>query len=349
MPGNLNIIRNFIRFLAFIFFFSSCNGKKQGVFDEMPPLHSAPLTVALNTEEGYIINPLTGDSIQPIVNSCGDTLKTGVPLPLRVEVLDPAIMAQAEVIPAGKPRVVPTHMNVYKIPRNLTVIPVNKDSLKTFTPGTDSSSFVLLNSSGDTITTGVPIPIDGKVVPCIQPQPVKALPPRIKDNASINIRYLDLEHGMNSDLVESILEDSQGNLWFSTFDEGVIRYNGETFTHFGKKQGLSNNYVMSILQDSQGNFWFGTFGGGVIRYNGESFTHFTEQEGLSNNYVTSILEDSQGNLWFGTYGGGVIRYNGVTFTHFTVKEGLSNNRVWSILEDSQGNLWFGTDGGGVNI
>ena len=41
----------------------------------MPPLYPAPQTVALNTEEGYIINPVTGDSIQPIINSLGDTIK----------------------------------------------------------------------------------------------------------------------------------------------------------------------------------------------------------------------------------------------------------------------------------
>ena len=44
--------------------------------DEMPPLHPAPQTDALNTEEGYIINPITGDSIQSILNTLGDTLIT---------------------------------------------------------------------------------------------------------------------------------------------------------------------------------------------------------------------------------------------------------------------------------
>ena len=310
----------------------------------MPTLHTAPLTVALNTQGGYIINLLTGDSIQPIINSLGDTIQTGVPVPANGKAILPENVSQPKTIPTGEPKVVHTNLNVHKIPESLTVIPVNTESLKTFTPGVDTSSFVLVNSTGDTVPTGVPIPVKGKVVPCRQAQPVKALPPRMKENASINIRYLDVQQGMNSSNVLSILEDSHGNLWFGTVEGGVSMYNGESFTHFTQKEGLSSNRVNSILEDSDGNLWFGTQGGASM-YNGESFTHFTEKEGLSNNIVNSILEDSHGNLWFGTGGGGVTKYNGETFTHFTEKEGLSNNWVSSILEDSHGKFWFGTDGG----
>ena len=60
----------------------------------MPPLYPAPQTVALNTQEGYSINPVTGDSIQPIINSLGDTVKTGVPVPARGKAIDPKSVAQ---------------------------------------------------------------------------------------------------------------------------------------------------------------------------------------------------------------------------------------------------------------
>ncbi|KKL28655.1 hypothetical protein LCGC14_2372960, partial [marine sediment metagenome] len=311
-----------LTYLTIILLLASCDRDKPGASNEMPPLYPAPQTVALNIEEGYIINPVSGDSIQPIVNSFGDTVITGIPIPIKGKVILPASVSQPKRIPAGKPKVVPTNLNVHKIPEALTIIPVNKDSLKTFTPGVDTSSFVLVNSTGDTVPTGVPIPVVGKVVPCLQPQPVKALPPHMKDNTTINMKYLDVEQGMNSSYVSSIREDSYGNFWFGTYGGGVSMYNGETFTHFTEKEGLSNNRVTSILEDSHGNLWFGTYGG-VSMYNGETFTHFTEKQGLSNNIVWSILEDSQGNFWFGTDGGGVSMYNGETFTHYTEKEGLS--------------------------
>ncbi len=349
---NVALYKNLIKAhasLIIILSLASCKGDKQSTSDEMPPLHSAPPIVALNTQEGYNINPITGDSIQPIINSLGDTVKTGVPVPARGRVINPKSVAKPKVIPAGKPKVITTTQNVHKIPEALTVIPVNKDSLKTFTPGVDTSSFVLVNSTGDTVPTGVPIPARGKVVSCRQPQPVKALPPGMKDNASINMKYLGPMQGMNAPSVWSILEDSRSNLWFGTYGGGVSMYNGDSFTHFTEKEGLSGNWVSYIMEDSHGNLWFGSLGGGVSMYNGDSFTHFTEKEGLCNNWVESIVEDSHGNLWFGTSGGGVSRYNGETFTHFTQKEGLSSNLVSSILEDRHGNLWFGTWGGGVSM
>ncbi len=312
-------------------------------------MYPAPQAVALNAKEGYVINLVSGDSIQPIINSVGDTVKTGVPIPARGRVIRPNSTDQPNIIPAGEPKVVPVNRNEHKIPEALTVITINKNLLKTFTLGVDTSAFVLVSSTGDTIRSGVPIAITGKVVSCKQPQPVEALPPRRNDNANINMKYLDVDQGMSSSYILSIQEDSQGNFWLGTGRDGVSMYNGETFTHFTETEGLSSNYIRSILIDHQGNLWFGTYGGGLSMYDGESFTHFTEKEGLSSNNVWSVMEDSHGNLWIGTDGGGVSMYNGETITHFTVKEGLSDNYVYSILEDSHGNLWFGTFNGGVSM
>jgi ligand-binding sensor domain-containing protein/serine phosphatase RsbU (regulator of sigma subunit) len=145
------------------------------------------------------------------------------------------------------------------------------------------------------------------------------------------------KEGLSNNVVNAILEDKTGNLWFGTNGGGVCRYDGKSFTNFTEKEGLSNNVVNAILEDKTGNLWFGTRGGGVSRYDGncvddiihgtnlyqhteqdlkknkkdlvKSFTNFTEKEGLSNNFVWSILEDKTGNLWFGT-NSGVCRYDG---------------------------------------
>jgi hypothetical protein len=203
----------------------SCIREKQGAIDEMAPLYPPPQVITLNTQPGYSINPITGDSIQPVINSFNDTVITGVPVPVRGKVVDPARIAKPKVVPAGEPMVVQPPSNVYKIPENLTVIPVNKEFLKTITLGEDTSSFVLVNSTEDTVPTGVEIPCRGKIVPCIQPLPVKTLPLSMKDNATGNMRYLGVEHGMSSSTILSILEDSRGNLWFGSHSEGVILYN----------------------------------------------------------------------------------------------------------------------------
>ncbi len=338
-------------------FLTFCNGEKQGLTDSTMPLNLSPNSFSLNTDVGYTTNTLTGDSILPIINSLGDTIITGKPIPAIGKVIDHDSVGRPKIISTGKPKVVNIKSNKHIIPENLTVIHVNKDELRTFTSGVDTSSFVLVNSIGDTVPTGIPIPTKGNIVPCLLPIPVKALPPSSRNNARINMKHIDVDQGLNSSSIMTVLKDSNGNLWFGSMGGGVSRYNGENFTHFTEKEGLSNNMILSIIEDSKGNIWFGTYGGGISMYDGESFTHFTEKEGLCSNNVTSIIEDHNGNLWFGTEGGGVSKLvlsdnegsNGDNFTHFTQKEGLSNNNIRSIMEDRNNNLWFGSFGGGVSM
>jgi ligand-binding sensor domain-containing protein/signal transduction histidine kinase len=155
-------------------------------------------------------------------------------------------------------------------------------------------------------------------------------------------RNFTATHGLINNLVNTIIEDTERNLWIGTFG-GVSRYNGRFFTNYTIAQGLVNNYTNSIFQDKTGNLWFGT-GGGVSCYDGKVFKSYTTTDGLISNWVTSILQDKSGNFWFGT-AGGVSYYDGKTFRNYTTAEGLANNYVSSIFEDKNGSLWFGTGWG----
>jgi len=318
---------------------AACTDNKTS--DTLPePLYPQPQTVPLTTNGGYKINTVTGDSIKPIITKTGDTLITGVPIPIQGKAIHPDSVAEPIVVQLTIPvSSINAHSNVHKIPDDLTIIAVNKDSLTTIllkeiTKG--DTSHYKLNKSGDTIQTGIPIPAIGKTVAINLPQPIKALPPAQMDAAITNLQYLDADQGMESSRSTSILEDKEGNLWFGIVG-GVCRYDGKSFTHFTKHEGLNINTTYSILEDKEGNIWFGAYGVGSIRYDGGSFTYFTEQEGSA-----IYLEDKEGNLWLNTGGGGVSRYDGVSFTHFTEKEGLINNQVTCMTEDKGGNLWIGT-------
>ncbi len=265
------------------------------------------------------------------------TSLTGISVPAMGKWIDPDSVAKPRVVKATPPQIVSAPSNVHRAgkPR---VIPI-PDKLNIIIPGKN----------------GIPLPkesvLKGEAVSIIQPKPLPALPPRMKDAARYDIQYLDVEQGMISSLAYNMLEDSQGNLWFGTF-EGISRYDAESFTNYTMNEGLSANWVCSMLEDRHGNLWFGTRDGVLNCYDGVHLVHYTAEEGSSRNPIWTMLEDSQGNIWVGTGGGGVscLRFgNGQSsFTHYTTREGLSNDRVISILEDSQGSLWFGTRGGGVN-
>ena len=54
--------------------------------------------------------------------------------------------------------------------------------------------------------------------------------------------------------VLSVLEDSQGQLWFGTQGSGVSCFHGQRFINYTAEDGLANNHVRAICEDSQGRF-----------------------------------------------------------------------------------------------
>jgi ligand-binding sensor domain-containing protein len=318
--------------------------------DTPPVLYPQPKTVDLKIGEGYAVNTVTGDTIQPLINSLGDTVVTGIPILAIGKIIHVDSMEAPKRYPiptSDQLTIKDAHANVHRVPENLYVIPVNKDSIKRIpikeTTEVNKKHFIK-NSIGDTVFTGVPMVNKGRTVVSSQPNTTIALTPRFRDNASVNMQYLDLDQGMISSFVNGMLEDNKGNLWFAT-DGGASRYDGSSFVHYTDEEGLTKNLVETIFEAKSGDIWFGTRGRGMCKYDGTSFTHFTAKEGLTNVDINWVLEDKSGNLWFATNGAGAIKYDGTSFTYYTKNEGLLHNSVWSILEDRSGNIWFATHAG----
>lgn len=154
-----------------------------------------------------------------------------------------------------------------------------------------------------------------------------------------------------STFIRRIFQDSQGNLWFGTNGDGVIRYDSKALEYFSQNQGFGGVAVRGIVEDQDGHVWFGTEGG-LTRYDGASFVNYTEDDGLVNNDIWSLCIDSKGLMWIGTLQG-ISCFNGEVFTPFVLPEsapdptrGVTSTRiVHSIMEDSKGKMWFGTNGG----
>ena len=166
-----------------------------------------------------------------------------------------------------------------------------------------------------------------------------ASPIRAKNTADVFLEGSTSPFGPKS-ITRNIIQDRNGNICFASY-EGIIQFDGNTFTNFTKKQGLGTCNAWSVIEDKKGNLWITTDGNGVYHYDGSTFTNFTTIEGLAHNRVLSAYEDKAGNIWFSTMGG-ASRYNGKTFTNFTTQDGLPHNDVNVIIEDRNGRFWMGT-------
>ena len=183
--------------------------------------------------------------------------------------------------------------------------------------------------------------------------------PQIKQ---LQFERIHAEDGPAQSLITDIYQDSQGFMWFGTYD-GLYKYDGYRFTAYKNKAfdttSISGNYIQTIIEDHKGNIWIGTQSSGISVYNkiSNTFTNYMHDpkdiNSLINNRIWSIAEDSRGSIWIGT-SGGLDRFNTRTkkFSHFVYDRnnasGISSNAINVIHEDKNGILWLGTFGGGLN-
>jgi ligand-binding sensor domain-containing protein len=127
------------------------------------------------------------------------------------------------------------------------------------------------------------------------------------------------ENGLTDNNAADLFDDKHGNVWIGTFNGGVSRYDGKTYTNFTKDGVIEGVEAYNFCEDSRGNVWFSVEHHGVYRYDGTSFTKFTTADGLTSNVVQSILGDDKGQVWFGTWQGLSV-YDGQTIVNAKNKE-----------------------------
>lgn len=71
-----------------------------------------------------------------------------------------------------------------------------------------------------------------------------------------------------------IVEDNTGNIWLTTWDKGVYKYDGKNITNYSVKDGTKDVNLVSMYKDNQGNLWLGTPENGVFKFNGKTFERF---------------------------------------------------------------------------
>lgn len=143
--------------------------------------------------------------------------------------------------------------------------------------------------------------------------------------------------------IRVIFQDSKGNYWLGSHNEGISHYDGKSFKYFTKKEGLKDNQIRSIQEDENGIIWIGT-AKGVCSYNGEKFTNYLTE------YNSPKLDwnATNGNLWF--YAGeedGINRFDEINMNYLIFPKPKNDNPnksygVTSISKDKDGKVWIAT-------
>jgi signal transduction histidine kinase/ligand-binding sensor domain-containing protein/DNA-binding response OmpR family regulator len=107
----------------------------------------------------------------------------------------------------------------------------------------------------------------------------------------------------------SAFEDSKGNIWQSTFFNGLYLYDKEKFTsikNYTEKDGLAQNTIANIKEDKSGNLWIKTFNG-ISKFDPgtETFRNYDASDGLPEDMTRAFytFQNSDGEIYFGSTNG----------------------------------------------
>jgi ligand-binding sensor domain-containing protein/serine phosphatase RsbU (regulator of sigma subunit) len=149
----------------------------------------------------------------------------------------------------------------------------------------------------------------------------------------------NVQEGMAHSQVSSILQDTDGYLWFATFGGGVSRFDGKTFINYSEKEGLSSNLIRSAIIARNGNLFFGTTGGGVCMFDGKKFRRLNDSVVKMSDVVSSLSEDAEGNIWIGS-NNGVFRYNGKILEDMNAQLNISPEAIKLVYCDKKNRVWI---------
>jgi len=163
--------------------------------------------------------------------------------------------------------------------------------------------------------------------------------------------------------VMTIFEDSQKNIWFGSYDKGLVKMRRETgrfqlMNHILSSESNRITPIFSLTEDRHNNLWVGTLGSGLFRYNlhSEKAKHYEAADGqgkhfkdniLPNRWINSLIVSKDEKLYIGTVVGlGCLDLKTESFTStFGVKQIMEGQVISTLFEDKTGMIWIGSSKG----
>ncbi len=146
------------------------------------------------------------------------------------------------------------------------------------------------------------------------------------------------EDGLPENSATSMVQTSDGYLWFGTFN-GLVRFDGVRFTAFdpGNTPELPSPGIVELHLDHRGRLWVCTLRGIVVR-EGDRWRLVHRADPKNEEYVLTVAERSGGDLLFTLYNGQVLQFADEQLTELLPPPGSprAGYRGWA---DEQGQWW----------
>ncbi|MCR5219050.1 adenylate/guanylate cyclase domain-containing protein [Treponema sp.] len=158
----------------------------------------------------------------------------------------------------------------------------------------------------------------------------------------------------NNDLtfvsVRCFIQDSRGNLWIGSNDEGLQKIGPDGKKTFTTEQGLPSNSIRCLTEDLEGNIWIGTASGIVYLTPRENLlTPQFESESYAKGIIcTSIYCDTAGRIWLLTVNkNGIYTYADGVFKNYRELKNYEPYIATAFAQDCYGAFWIGLGDKGI--
>ena len=151
---------------------------------------------------------------------------------------------------------------------------------------------------------------------------------------------------LSYDVNDLLFDENNNVLWVAT-NNGLGRYDGQSWTSYFVEQGLPNNRTWALLLDDNGDLWVGTEGG-AARFNGEGF-EAVERLRDQERAIYGMVVDFEGRYWF-SGNTGLARFDPQTSDWEFFNSDNADLPATGFLRatnDEDGNLYFGSYNGGL--
>ncbi|QEC68420.1 hypothetical protein FRZ67_14315 [Panacibacter ginsenosidivorans] len=183
---------------------------------------------------------------------------------------------------------------------------------------------------------------------------------------TFEVTKFDETSGLQSNAINTMLQDSHGYLWFGT-TTGLYRYDGYSFKVFRKIKGdnssLPENTVLKISEDKTGRLWLGLNKEKICSYDpatgifkNYNVTSFDTTAHVAS-YISMLYVDKENSVWAGLSQKGFIKLDPVTgkVEHYNIISDTNHfysdelrviyNSVYDMLEGDNNIYWLATHDG----
>ena len=166
------------------------------------------------------------------------------------------------------------------------------------------------------------------------------------------MHFREFENGswfLHGNLIRTLLEDRQGNLWAGSIGGGLARISpNDQVKQYSTRSGLPNNSVFCLASGRGDNIWACTYGG-LVRLNQHGLRVFTVRDGLPSNHIRSACQATDGTLWVAGIDFSLARQQRGRFVAYSNSQLPADTTVTGLDCAADGSVWLAHSSGVTQI